>query len=75
MTNSDSKVPELTDHRKDQLLAFFQYTMPMEQRRRLMAEMPQAYNALVGKEIVQVVHTDDGSPVGTDRVAILQIGG
>jgi hypothetical protein len=47
-------IHNLTDHQKDQLLDFFFYHMPMEQRERLMAELPRAYNAACGRKIVEV---------------------
>jgi hypothetical protein len=45
---------------KDQALRFFMYYMPMEQRYKLMTELPAAYNALCGSEVVAVHRTSDG---------------
>jgi hypothetical protein len=44
----------LTDFQKNQLLDFFAYHMPMEQRERLMATLPRAYNAWCGSKVVEV---------------------
>lgn len=32
-------------------------------RRKVMSEVPKAYNAYCGSEIIQVVHTNDGRKV------------
>jgi NAD/NADP transhydrogenase alpha subunit len=48
---------------KDQLLRFFMYYMPMDQREKLMTELPAAYNAVCEREIVKVVRVSDGKPV------------
>jgi len=57
-------IANLTSMQKDQLLQFFFYHMPFEQRERLMAELPRAYNAACGRQVVKVVnvaHASDGS--------------
>lgn len=45
----------LTNYQKDQLLHFFEYNMSMELRQKLMRELPEAYNRLVGMDVVEVV--------------------
>lgn len=47
------------DYRKNQLLAFFAHEMSMEQRRKLMRQLPEAYNALVGADVVRVVKNSE----------------
>lgn len=51
-------IKNLTDYQKDQLLHFFFHYMPMEQRERLMAELPRCYNAACGSDIVHVRRTN-----------------
>jgi hypothetical protein len=53
---SNVNIEALTAFQKDQLLHFFFHTMPMEQRQRLMATLPQAYNAACERKIVAVIH-------------------
>lgn len=45
---------KLSDFEKDQLLDWFFFHLSMEDRRRLMQELPQAYNNAMGREIVKV---------------------
>lgn len=52
---------QMTSFEKDLVILFFGQHMSMEQRRRLMAELPVAYNHLCGDKIVQVVSIKDGS--------------
>lgn len=54
-------VERLTDHQCNTLIAWFTYYMGMDQRVRLMREMPEIYNKLVGREVVKVVYTEDGN--------------
>jgi hypothetical protein len=49
---------DVSEYQKDQLLAFFAMYMDQDLRARLMAELPRAYNAWVGRRIVEVHHTD-----------------
>lgn len=49
----------LTGLDKEMLLNWFLYHMPMEQRRRLMREMPVVYNKVVDAPVVEV-YTQDG---------------
>lgn len=51
---------EFTIHEKDQIIEFLNYYMGTELRHRLMRELPQAYNHMVGSEVVQVLRTRDG---------------
>jgi hypothetical protein len=44
---------------KDQLLEWFMYHMSMEQRSKLVAELPAAYNSAVGQEVMVVVRKSD----------------
>jgi hypothetical protein len=53
----------LTETQKDQLLSVLFYTMTSETRQRLMAEVPQAYNAAMGREVVRVVWNDNDKTV------------
>lgn len=53
---------ELSMYHKDVVIDFFAYVMTQEQRQRLMREHPQAYNALYGARIVDVVRVDDEVP-------------
>jgi hypothetical protein len=53
----------LTSQQKEQLLDFFAYYLPLELRWRLMAELPRAYNAWCGTEVVRVHRTCDGAVV------------
>ena len=46
---------DITQHQKDQLLDALMYYLPMDIRQKLMRELPQAYNAWCGREIVRVV--------------------
>lgn len=53
-SNETPKHRDLTSFEKDLLLAFFKHVMTQEQRGELMATMPAAYNAFMGREIVEV---------------------
>jgi hypothetical protein len=53
----------LTDTQKDQLLAFFAFNLSMEMRGRLMVELPMAYNAWCGREVVRVLHVNLAEPL------------
>jgi hypothetical protein len=53
-----------TEFHKEQLLARLFHGMSMEKRLELMRELPQAYNAYVGTEVVAVVRVRDVSPTG-----------
>lgn len=44
---------------KDQLLEWFMYNLSMEQRGKLAAELPAAYNSAVGQEVMVVVRKSD----------------
>jgi len=47
----------LNDYETSAVLSFFLYTMSMDTRRRLMHEMPVAYNKLMGREVVTTAVT------------------
>jgi hypothetical protein len=57
------RISNLTAQQKDQLLEFFAYYLPQDLRWRLMAELPRAYNAWCGTEVVRVHRTSDGAVV------------
>lgn len=42
----------MTDHQKNQLLDALMHYLPMDVRRKVMHEVPQAYNAWCGREVV-----------------------
>lgn len=44
----------MTDHQRQQLLDALMHYLPMDVRRKIMLEVPQAYNAYCGREIVRV---------------------
>jgi len=46
---------KLTQIEQELLLRWFDNHMPMEMRRKLMAELPVAYNHLVGDNVVRAV--------------------
>ena len=50
----------LSNHQKDQLLDTLFYYMSQDTRALLMRELPQAYNAAVGREVVTVRYTEEG---------------
>jgi hypothetical protein len=60
-------------HHMEQLLDLLFHLMGQDMRRRVMSELPAAYNDYVGSDIVQVLRTHDGSiltpPSGSDRPA------
>lgn len=58
----------ISEHHKDQLLSTLMYHLPMEQRRHLIVEVPQAYNAYCqanggSDPVVEVRRTSDGTVV------------
>lgn len=53
----------MTDHEKDQVLAVLKHHMSMDLRATVMREVPAAYNAWVGREVVTVVRASDGSTI------------
>jgi len=50
--------PATSQFHKDQILTWFMYHLPMDQRQRLMRDLPAAYNDICGVEIVRVVMVD-----------------
>jgi hypothetical protein len=48
----------MTDHHKDQLLDALMYRVGPDIRGAVMREVPAAYNAYVGREVVEVVKAD-----------------
>ena len=55
------------DHYSKQLLEACFYRMSQEARADVMRQVPEAYNAYFGREIVKVVRTEDGSELGSPR--------
>ena len=53
----------MTNHEKDQVLAVLKHYLPMELRATVMREVPAAYNAWMGREVVAVVRASDGSTI------------
>jgi len=51
---------KLNGFEKDILLEWFLHFMPMEQRGKLMRELPQTYNKVCGRDIVEVRRVSDG---------------
>lgn len=55
---------------KDQALAWFLYHMDMAQRGRFVAALPEAYNDLMGTEVVVVVRKSDVAPYLNDEAGV-----
>jgi hypothetical protein len=53
-------IENMTSRQKDLLLMQCMFRVNPEQRRHLMIEVPDAYNAWCGNDVVQVVRTSDG---------------
>lgn len=49
----------ISSFHRDQLLEWFMYHMTMEQRGKLVTELPAAYNDACGKEVMVVVRKSD----------------
>jgi hypothetical protein len=45
-------VENMTDHQKDQLIVSLMHYLPLDVRGKVMHEVPQAYNAFCGREVV-----------------------
>jgi hypothetical protein len=43
----------MTQHQKDQLLDAVMYHLPIDVREKVMREVPEAYNAYCGRDILQ----------------------
>jgi hypothetical protein len=50
-------------HEMELLLTVIKQHMDMDLRAKVMREVPQAYNAWCGHEIVKVIHASDGRAV------------
>lgn len=48
----------MTHYQMEQLLHALKYHLPMDVRHKIMRELPQAYNAWVGHEVVVVNYAD-----------------
>jgi hypothetical protein len=53
----------MTDHEKDMVLAAVKHYMKPDLRARVMREVPDAYNAWVGRDVVDVVSVNGGNSV------------
>jgi hypothetical protein len=53
----------MSNHDKDQVLAVLKYYLPQDLRRKVMLEVPRAYNAWMGAEYVRVHRVSDGDPL------------
>ena len=51
----------MTNQEKDLVLSVVKYHMDSELRRKVMTQVPQAYNAWVQREVTAVVRKEDGS--------------
>lgn len=52
-------IDNMTDHQRRQLLDALMHHLTPETRRKVMREVPQAYNAYCGREIVHVTTPTD----------------
>lgn len=50
----------MTGHEKDLVLAVLKHHLPQDLRHKVMREIPQAYNAWMGREHMQSVRKSDG---------------
>lgn len=69
--------PNMKSHHRDQLLQTVMHYLPMKVRKKIMLEVPAAYNDYCGRPVVTVCHTDDLTPVTDDpsqRVARMVMG-
>lgn len=46
---------QMSDHQKNQLIDALMHYLPMDVRGKVMREVPAAYNAYCGREVVKVV--------------------
>lgn len=53
----------MSNHHKDQLIGALMYYLPMEVRAKIMRDVPAAYNAYCGSEVVVVTVKSDGRAV------------
>ncbi len=51
---------EMPTHHRDQLLDALMHYLPMDVRGKIMREVPAAYNAWVGRDVLTVTVTSDG---------------
>jgi hypothetical protein len=51
--------PNARTFHKDQVLEFLMHHLPMDMRRKLGSALPEAYNDVVGQEVVKSVHVED----------------
>lgn len=54
----------MTTHEMEQVLAVVKHYMDMDLRRKVMTEAPAAYNAWMGRDVVEVRRTSDGRKLG-----------
>jgi hypothetical protein len=65
--------PTATEFHKDQAIAWFMHHLTMEQRGRFASALPEAYNALCGREIVVTVRRDDVAHLMTADGGLLRV--
>jgi hypothetical protein len=53
----------MTTHQMEMLLASVKHYMPQDLRAKVMREVPDAYNAWVQRDVVDVVSVSDGRSV------------
>lgn len=53
----------MTTHQMELLLASVKHYMPQDLRAKVMREVPEAYNAWVGHDVVEIVRVSDGAKV------------
>lgn len=51
----------MTDHEKDLVLEVVKHYLPMDLRAKVMREIPLAYNAWMGMEVMKSVRISDGT--------------
>lgn len=54
--------PSMKPHHKDQLLRALMHYLPMEVRKKIIQEVPMAYNDYYGEEVFVVRHVDEKRP-------------
>lgn len=54
---------DMSDQHKDQLLRALMYYLPMDVRGKVIRDVPAAYNAFHGREIVKVVRVEDETAI------------
>ena len=63
----------MTQRQKDLLLAQVMYRIKPEDRRHLMREIPDAYSAWCGTQVVKVVRVSDGVDIDDLGTEVVQL--